>query len=45
MDRWLLDPHVQWRHADNIWHNAQVGTLLDQLAAPVRWAGRLFMRK
>jgi len=45
VDRWLLDPHVQWRRADNVWHNAQIRTLLHRLAAPARWAKRLLTRR
>lgn len=44
VDRWLLDPHVQWRRAGNVWHNAQIRTILYQLAAPVRWVKRLLTR-
>jgi hypothetical protein len=45
VDRWLLDPHVQWRRADNVWHNAQIRTLLHRLAAPVRWVRRMLTRR
>jgi len=41
VDRWLLDPKVQWRRAGNIWHNAQIRTILYQLAAPIRWVRRV----
>ncbi len=44
VDRWLLDPKVQWRRAGNIWHNAQIRTILYQLAAPIRWVRRVLRR-
>lgn len=44
VDRQLLDPQVQWRRAGNVWHNAQIRTILYQLAAPVRWVKRLLKR-
>lgn len=42
VDLQLLDPKVQWRRAGNVWHNAQIRTILYHLAAPVRWVRRLF---
>ena len=44
LDRQLLDPRVQWSRAGNVWHNAQIRTLLYHLAAPLRWARRIFTR-
>lgn len=41
VDRQLLDRKVQWRRAGNVWHNAQIRTLLYQLGAPLRWARRI----
>lgn len=41
VDHQLLDPQVQWARAGNAWHNAQIRTILYQLAAPVRWVRRV----
>ena len=42
VDHQLLDPKAQWPRAGNVWHNAQIRTILYQVAAPVRWVRRLF---
>ena len=41
VDRQLLDPRLQWRRAGNVWHNAQIRTILHRLATPLRWARRV----
>ena len=30
----VVDPHVQWRQATNIWHNAAIRTFLRRIASP-----------
>jgi hypothetical protein len=37
LEKVLLDPKVQWSRAGNVWHNAQIRTVLYKLAAPLRW--------
>ncbi len=32
-----VDPALQWSHAKNIWHNAQIRTLVYYATTPVRW--------
>lgn len=34
-----VDPRRQWSRARNIWHNAQIRTMIYTLGAPVRWVG------
>lgn len=45
VDRQLLDAKVQWRRAGNVWHNAQIWTLLYRLIAPVRWLWKRLRRE
>ncbi len=33
----LVDPHVQWAYAKNIWQNAGIRTVFYLLGAPFRW--------
>lgn len=40
----LLDPKRQWPRARNIWHNAQIRTMLYTIGAPIRWVGKQFKR-
>lgn len=40
----VLDPHLQWSQARNIWYNAAIRTTFYQLAAPLRWVGKAFAR-
>jgi hypothetical protein len=40
----VLDPHLQWSQARNIWYNAAIRTTFYQLATPLRWLGRTFAR-
>ncbi len=35
----LVDPKRQWSRVKNVWHNAQIRTLLYTVGAPVRWIG------
>jgi hypothetical protein len=42
MTRDCLDPNIQWSYAGKVVQNAGVRTTLYKLAAPIRWAGRLF---
>jgi hypothetical protein len=41
----LVDPHVQWSEARNVWRNAAIRTGIYLMLTPVRWAGGLFRRK
>lgn len=38
MQKVVVDPRLQWRHAGNVWHNALIRTVLN---TPVRWVRRL----
>jgi hypothetical protein len=40
-----LDPKRQWLRIGNIWHNAQVRTILYTMGAPLRWMARPFRNK
>jgi hypothetical protein len=40
----VLDPHLQWSQARNIWHNAAIRTTFYQLAAPLRWTRKALAR-
>jgi anti-anti-sigma regulatory factor len=42
MQKTLLDPKFQWKRASNIWHNAQLRTLLYSPIAVLRWIARQF---
>lgn len=44
VDQQLLDARVQWSRVGNIWHNAQIRTLLYHLVAPLRRLRRTFTR-
>jgi hypothetical protein len=37
-----VDPHRQWSHARNVWHNAGIRSGLYAAAAPLRWIERWF---
>lgn len=43
-DRQLLDQHVQWRRVGNVWHNAQIRTILYHLTAPARRIRRMLRK-
>lgn len=32
-----VDPRIQWSQARNVWHNAQIRTMVHTLGAPLRW--------
>ena len=34
MQKVVVDPRLQWRHAGNVWHNALIRTVIN---TPVRW--------
>jgi len=38
MQKVVVDPRLQWRHAGNVWHNALIRTVLN---TPVRWMRKL----
>jgi len=37
-----VDTKRQWRHANNIWHNSMIRSVLQTIAAPVTGLARLF---
>ncbi len=41
----LLDPHVQWRRASNVWRNAAMWSGLHQATQPLRAGARLLHRR
>ncbi len=41
----LVDPKLQWSQAKNVWHNAQIRTLVYTIAAPVRWARNRLLKR
>ncbi len=44
VDRQLLDRRVQWRRVGNVWHNAQIRTILYHLTAPARRVKRILRK-
>jgi hypothetical protein len=44
MQRFCLDPHVQWSHAGNVWRNATIWSVLYVMAMPLRRVRRLVRR-
>ncbi len=40
----LVDPHLQWSQARNVWYNAGIRTILYSMLTPVRWGRRLIRR-
>ena len=45
LEKVLVDPSVQWKHAKNIWKNAAMRTVFYLLGAPFRWALKPFRSK
>jgi hypothetical protein len=41
----VVDPHMQWGKAKNIWYNAAIRTALYILAAPFRWLRNRFRKQ
>ena len=37
-----VDSKRQWRHANNIWHNSMIRSLLQTIAAPLVSLGHMF---
>jgi hypothetical protein len=41
LQKTCVDAKLQWSQARNIWHNAQIRTLMYIVATPIRWVRRL----
>lgn len=44
-ERMLVDPHIRWNAAGNLWHNAAVRSALYWAISPLRWAGKKVFSK
>lgn len=45
LEKRLLDPNVQWKHAKDVWQNPAIPTAIHMMATPIRWVGKKMSKK